>query len=639
VADSKENPVDRRGFLKGAAAGAAALAAQAPLAAAQSAAQQVRAAAKPEETANPVITEMRPAGRPGSDFMLDVIKSLGFEYLCALPGSSFAGLHESVINYGGNSAPEFITCLHEESSVAMANGFAKIDGKPLLVCAHGTVGLQHAAMAIYNSFCDRVPVYVILGNTLDAAHRGGEVAWVHSVQDACSMVRDFVKWDDNPVSLQHFAESAVRAYKIAMTPPMMPVALVADTELQTDPIPADAKLSIPKLTLASPPQGDTGAVIEAAKMLVAAENPVIVASRAARTPQGLKLVIELAETLQAGVIDQHRRMNFPTRHPLNQTNRIPPRPAVPVTVPVPMGADVIIGLEASDFASAVRQSVAAKPAKLITISANELYLKSNYQDFQRYSPVDIAMAADAEATLPALIEEVKRRLTDDRKRAIAARGVRLAEQSRLALDKARLDASYGWDSSPISTARMSAELWEQLRNEDWSMTSDTSWISDWPLRLWDFKQHYQYIGGAGGEGLGYTAPATMGAALANKKHGRLSVAIQCDGDLMCVNGILWTAAHHKIPLLIMMHNNRAYHMEIMGIQRLANNRNRGIDRCHIGTTIDTPNIDYAQLARSMGVAGEGAISDPKDLGPAIRRGIDVVKRGEPYLIDVVTQPR
>jgi len=200
--------------------------------------------------------------------------------------------------------------MNEETSVAMANGYAKIEGKPVLVCVHGTVGLQHAMMAIYDAWCDRVPIYVVGGNTLDAARRNGEIAWVHSVQDTCAIARDITKWDDNPVSLTHFAESAVRAYKIAMTPPMGPVALVADTELQIDRIPNGVNLRIPKLTMSAPPQGDSAAVAEAAKLLVAAENPVIVASRAVRTAAGMKLLVELAETLQAGVVDQHRRLNF-----------------------------------------------------------------------------------------------------------------------------------------------------------------------------------------------------------------------------------------------------------------------------------------------------------------------------------------
>ncbi len=194
------------------------------------------------EVATPPTMDVLTEDRSGSDFMVDVLKSLGFEYLFANPGSSFRGLHESIINYGANKNPEFITCCHEESSVAMAHGYSKIEGKPAVVFAHGTVGLQHATMAIYNAYCDRAPIYIIVGNTIDATMRRPGVEWDHSVQDAAAMVRDFVKWDDLPISLQHFAESAVRGYKIAMTPPMMPVVLVADSELQERPIANDERL-------------------------------------------------------------------------------------------------------------------------------------------------------------------------------------------------------------------------------------------------------------------------------------------------------------------------------------------------------------------------------------------------------------
>src|SRR5438034_1784034 len=211
--------------------------------------------------------------RCGADCMVDVVKAIGLEYICANPGSSFRALHEAIVNYGGNTKPELITCCHEESSVAMAHGFAKIDGRPIGVMAHGTVGLQHAAMAVYNAYCDRVPVYIIVGNTLDATERRPGVEWAHSVQDAASLVRDFSQWDDTPISLEHFAESAVRAYKLAVTAPMGPVLLVADSELQERPLAADFKLRIPKASHPAAPQGDMAAVTEVAKLLVAAENP------------------------------------------------------------------------------------------------------------------------------------------------------------------------------------------------------------------------------------------------------------------------------------------------------------------------------------------------------------------------------
>lgn len=236
----------RRKFLKGAAvAGAAGIAA--PM---QSAVEARPVAREPivqdprAETGTPPEVDVLTTDHSGSDFMVDVLRSLDLEYVCANPGSSFRALHESIINYGGNQKPEFITCCHEESSVAMAHGYSKVEGKPLGVLAHGTVGLQHAAMGIYNAYCDRVPIFLVCGNSIDATMRRPGVEWLHSVQDAASLVRDFVKWDDTPISLQHFAESAARAYKIATTPPMEPVLIVADSDLQERPLAEKDKLRV-----------------------------------------------------------------------------------------------------------------------------------------------------------------------------------------------------------------------------------------------------------------------------------------------------------------------------------------------------------------------------------------------------------
>jgi acetolactate synthase-1/2/3 large subunit len=627
--------MDRRNFLKNAGvAGAAAAASGASINLAAQTPGQSSEHDRPDEA------EVLTTERSGSDCMVDVLKTLGMEYICANPGSSFRGLHESIINYGGNRTPELLTCLHEESSVAMAHGFAKIENRPIAVMAHGTVGLQHAAMAIYNAYCDRAPVYLILGNTLDATARRPGVEWTHSVQDAAAMVRDYIKWDDTPMSLAHFAESSVRAYGIAMTPPLGPVMLVADSELQETPVANNFKLKIPKRTLPSPPQADSGAIAETARLLVNASNPVIVADRAARTSAGMARLVELAELLQAGVIDQVGRLNFPSRHPLNQSGR--GRAAI-------SEADVVLALEVNDLwgtIHAVRDQLhkssrrVAKPdARIISISSRDLAMKGNYQDFQRFPEADLAMAADAEASLAPLIEEVRKLITADRKAAFEARGKRLAEASQAALDRARADAAYGWEASPITTARLSVELWNAIRREDWSLASYLNPVSGWPMRLWTFDKPYQFIGGSGGAGVGYTAPASVGAALANRRHGRLTVTIQPDGDLMYAPGILWTCAHHRIPLLSVMHNNRAYHQEVMHVQRVANRHNRGVDSAHIGTTIDDPAIDFAKLAQSMGVYAEGPITSPKDLGPALARAVQVVKKGEPALVDVVTEPR
>ncbi len=629
----------RRRFLKNAATGAAALV-SAPLAA-QAPPMQGQQGQSPTPDRAPASPDVYTTDRPGADFMVDVIKSLGFEYVAANPGSSFAALHESIINYGGNRAPELLTCLHEESSVAMAHGYAKIEGKPMLVMAHGTVGLQHASMAVYNAYADRVPVYIVLGNILDAQFRRSDPQWAHAVQDCAAMVRDCTKWDDTPASLVHFAESGVRAYKIAMTPPYGPVILVADATMQEEPIPEEERprLRVPKLAIGSAPAGDPAAVDELAKMLVAADDPVIITGRAARTAKGLSLLVELAELLQAPVRDPAfvQRMNFPSRHALRggDVSR----------------ADLVLGLEVPDF---YQQLNAVTPnnrigmttrrltkagAKIATISSHELLTHSNYQDFGRYNEVDLAITADAEATLPALIDACRRLVTADRRRLFEQRGARLAEAARDARDLNVEQAAHGWDASPITTARLSAELWNVIKDEDWSLVSDAYFVNGWPLKLWNFTKHYQYIGWSGAYGIGYGAPAAVGAALANRKHGRISVNIQCDGDLNYAPGVLWTAAHHKIPLLTVMHNNRAYHMERMYITTMAARATRDVSRANIGCELAEPFIDHVALAKAYGVHGIGPIENPNDLGPAIKRALEVVKRGEPALVDVITQGR
>ena len=632
--NSEQNPVDRRQFLQLAATGAAALAGTNTTANAQQAGSQSAEGAVNDAGA------LAPV-HAGSDFMLDVIKSLGFEYVAANPGSSYRSLHESTINYGNNRNPELLTCLHEEAAVAISHGYFKIEGKPMAVYCYGTVGLQHAAMAIYSAYCDRVPVVLFVGNDTDAMKRVSRTDIVHTAQDVAALVRDFTKWDDTPTSHGHFAESAVRAYKIAMTPPTMPVVLSVDKYLQELPLPEGEALRIPKLSPTLPPQGDTAGVREIARMLVNAEFPVLAVERAARTPAGLKYLVELAELLQAAVFDTIQRMNFPSRHPLNQAEgRGPDYAAV-------SQADVILGLEhpllwgvvnAGGEDGTPSRSRLKPGTKLISISSLDLFSRSNYQDFGRYQEVDMALAADAEETLPLLIEEVKRLITGDRRRVFEARGAKLAEASRRRFEQNRVRATYGWDDSPISTARIALELWAQIKDRDWSLVSRSDAMNGWAQRFWKFEKYYHHIGQSGSVAIGYSAPASVGAALANKKYGRLSINLQTDGDLMYLPGVLWTAAHHRIPMLTIMHNNRAYNTEVMQVQRIAGLHHRDIGRCRIGTAIEDPNIDYAKLAQSMGWYAEGPITDPKDLGPAIRRALAAVDRGEPALLDAVTQP-
>jgi thiamine pyrophosphate-dependent acetolactate synthase large subunit-like protein len=642
---------DRRRFLTGvAAAGAATAASAVTPARAGEPAPRAPSALRPTmqlaaaETGTPTVATSRIGGVPGSDFMVDVIKTLDIKYLPANCASSYRAIHESLINYGQNKMPEFLTCMHEESAVAMAHGYFKVAGKPLLTLCHGTVGLQHAAMGIYNAWCDRVPVIVVGGNDLDAAHRPPGVPTFHAAQDINALVRDFTKWDDTPVSLEHFAQSFVRAYKIAMTPPYGPVMIALDAGLQQEPMRnyGGEKPAIPRYVPTAPPQGDTGAVKEAAKLLAQAQNPLIVADRCARTERGVALLVELAELLQARVIDMGGRMNFPRTHYLS---------APPSAVG---SGDVILGLELSDFWGVVNSYTdngengigvngtrIKSGTKLIGISSVELNTKANYQDFQRFQVVDVSMAGDAEATLPALIEAVKQ--AGPNKAAVEKRAEAAKKAYAEGKERARQAAAVGWDASPVSTARLCMETYAAVKSLDWSLVASEGNVSNWPARLWPIAKHYQWLGRSGGYGVGYGAPASVGAALANRDAGRFSVSIQSDGDLMYAPGVLWTAARHKIPLLAVMHNNRAYHQEVMHVQRLSNFRDRvantGNDMGPVGTSIMNPDIEYHKLAESMGWWAKGPIKDPKELGPALKEAVKVVQAGQPALLNVWTQPR
>jgi thiamine pyrophosphate-dependent acetolactate synthase large subunit-like protein len=649
MAKTEPTTLHRRRFLKGVVAAGGATIAAPQTVQAQTSEKPNRTAPMPtaataaNERDRPPEHERLTTEKTGSDFMVDVCKTLGLDYIAACPGSTFRGLQESFVNYGQNTRPEWLTCLHEEVSVGMAHGYAKVAGKPMAAIVHGAVGTQHAAMALYNAYCDRVPMLVLTGNAGALDERRPGVEWFHSVQDGAATVRDFVKWDDYPMSLQHFAESAVRGYALTCAQPPGPVFLVADTKLQEDPLEERElkKLRIPRLSLASQVAGDAHALREAAKMLVAAESPVIIADRYARSQSAMDDLVRLAELLQAPVIDNRARMNMPNTHYLCQSERAGTLIAQ---------ADCILSLEPVDLYGqlhAMRDqlertdiSKAKQGVKVISISTHDMLVHSNYQDLQRYLGADLNIAADAQTTLPFLIEAVQRESASTSKNASEIRGEKLRQAYRGVIERARTEAALAWDATPISTARLYMELWAQLQKEDWALVSDGNFSSLWPHRLWPLDKHYRFIGGSGGYGVGYQPVAALGAALAHRDAGgRVVVNVAGDGEFNMAPHTLWTAAHHGIPYLTIIQNNRAYHQEVMHVQRMTNRHNRGVRNAVVGTTIDNPNIDYAKIAQAYGAVGIGPIGDPNDLAEAFRKGIAAVKAGQPALIDVITQPR
>jgi thiamine pyrophosphate-dependent acetolactate synthase large subunit-like protein len=640
--------VDRRSFLAGIGAASAATVAVVKPETAQGAERAVppKSAAEARllaqaETAQTQAAQVQFAPssdahvrNPGSDFMVDCMRDLGIDYVAAIPGSTFRGLQESVIAFEGRK-PEWITVTHEEISGAMAHGYYKAAGKPMALMVHNSVGTQHVSMAVYDAWADRVPMMILTGNYADASQRMLGAEWYHSKVDDAELLRGMLKYDDQPASLQHFGESMMRGAALMLTPPMGPIFIVADQKLQEDNFAQFPKMR--KFVAPAPPAADPSAVAQIAKLLVGAKNPVIVVDRATRSQGDVQNLVKLAELLQAPVVDKLGRMNFPTNHYLW------------APLPVVASADVVLALDVGDLYGTLgevpdtrerrAQSRIKDGTTVIAIDSELLIPSGNYQDKQRFFQADLPVAGDAAATMPSLIDAVARAMTEARRNENPQR----AEARKQAwIARRQLDlkgAAVGWDSVPISVARMVMETYAAIKPYKWALVSGSSFQNNWAQRLWDMTDHGQYLGSSGAAGVGYTCGASIGAALAHKGDGTICVSIHGDGDFMMGPGFLWSAAHHKLPLLTIVHNNRAWHNETMFVQVVAGDRDRHPERGRIGTVLTEPNIDYAKVAQGFGVYAEGPITTPAQLAPALQRAVAMVRSGHPALLDVVSQPR
>jgi acetolactate synthase I/II/III large subunit len=578
----------------------------------------------------------------GSDVVVDLMKAFDIEYAAFNPGATFRGIHDSIVNYGGNYKPEVIFCNHEEISVAVAHGYAKATGKPMIAIVHNMVGLQHASMAIFNAYIDRVPI-MVLGGTgpMNTKRRRPRIDWIHTALVQGNQVRDYVKWDDQPYSLADVPDSFIRGYRIATTEPMAPIYINYDADIQEDSITSPVEL--PDMSRFAPPapvQANPEALRRAAQLLVNAQAPLIIADTLGRNPKTVPALVELAEAFGAPVVDKGARFNFPTTHPLDATDG---------ARDLLKKADVILALDVADlFGSLTTVSkqtrdceyVTSPAVKLISISMHDMLVHSWAGDYQALQALDVPICADTAVAVPELTRLCRELIGNDanKKSAIEARRKELGDKHESRRAKWRADAQAKASQKEISTAWLALELGETIKKEDWVLVNGTS--NGWARRLWDFSKPNQYLGASGGAGVGYGSGAAIGAALALKGTGKLAVDIQSDGDLLMTSSSLWTAAKHRIPLLIVMHNNQSfYNSEEHGIE-VAKFRNRPVENAGIGTHVDDPAVDYAKLAQAFGVNAEGVVRNPADLRPALERGLKFVKeKNLPYLVDVIAEPR
>jgi len=572
-----------------------------------------------------------------SDVIVDLLQHYEFEYIAINPGASFRGLHDSLINYGGDN-PKMLVCQHEETAVQIAHGYAKATGRPMACVLHDLVGLLHGQMAIYYAFTDRAPI-MILGATgpMDEGKRRPRSDWHHTAQSQGDAVRNFTKFDYQPHSIEGVPDSFMRAYSAMVTEPAGPVYLCYDAMLQETPVTREVKLPDASVQKAPAPMAADVAVLEQiVEQLLVAERPWIMAEFTGRQPGNFARLVELAEVLGVAVWDVNSALCFPNRHPQNLS----------MDTESLGQADAILALDVVDWEKATAKldsttraltSYLADDCVWMEVGFHETGIASWSLDYGRYLPKALSALGDPRLAMPQMTAIARARIAgDDALQArVADRKAAIAERHTANFARWAEDAQVEREASPLTTARLAQEVWEVIRDEDWVLGSGT--LRQWTRKLWDFDAPHRHPG----KGLGTSTQIgiSLGVALAHKGSDKVVVALQPDGDLMYDAGALWTAAKHQIPLLIVMFNNRAYYNDWHHQIRMARARGTDEAKAHIGMDIFGPEPDFATIARGMGMWAEGPYDRPEDVGPAIARALEVVKSGKPALVDVITRHR
>jgi thiamine pyrophosphate-dependent acetolactate synthase large subunit-like protein len=552
----------------------------------------------------------------GSDVVAETLRALEIPYIAVTPGASYRGLHDSIVNYLGNTAPQMLLCVHEEAAVAIAHGYAKVTGKAIAAAVHSNVGLQHATMAMFNAWCDRMPV-LVLGATgpVDAMKRRPWIDWIHTARDQGALVRGYTKWDDQPASPGAAREALLRGAWIANAAPRGPVYINLDAEMQeaklAEPLPTiDAGRYLPAVVTAAP----ADLVQQAAAKLKSAKQAVILAGRASRSEQAWAARVALAEALNASVItDLKIGASFPTDHSLyvGAAHGLTPDSAEALR-----GADVILSLDWVDLAGALKIAAPPASAKIIQVSLDHRIHNGWSMDYQGLPAIDLFLSADPDLVVPELVK------------ALGAGGrPRVASRPRAV---AAAPEPAGFTNEHI--ARI---LREVVGERPVTLTHlPISWEDHW----WPFRHPLDFLGSDGGGGIGGGPGISVGAALALKNSGRLPVAVCGDGDFLMGVTAVWTAVHYKIPLLFVIANNRSFYNDELHQERVARMRARPVENKWIGQRMADPEIDLAAMGRAQGAVGFGPIVKPADLAPALQQAIAAVDAGGVAVVDVRVEP-
>ncbi|WP_102348671.1 thiamine pyrophosphate-binding protein [Bacillus sp. Marseille-P3661] len=581
----------------------------------------------------------------GSDIMAELISNLNIPFIALNPGASYRGLHDSLINHPDKNMPEIITCTHEEISVDIAHGYAKATGRPMAAAIHNVVGLQHASMAIFNAWCARVPM-LLYGGTgpMNVEERRPWIDWIHTALVQGNLIRDFVKWDDQPATLNSLEDSIYRAYRLAVTEPAGPTYVCFDSGLQEQVLPDNHKPVEPfdeSRYVPDSPGANPSSLEQLAEALITAEWPVILVDHTGRSDESFRLLSELSEEWAIPVLDLNGYFNMSTTHPMNLTGD---------NHNVLEKADVILALDVRDIFGTVSkidrvtrktESVLRDDVRVFSMGLQDYSVRSWAADYQKLFPTEKTILADTKTALPLLKKIIaeKNQTVNNGTITIEDRFGQVKEWH----DRLRAEwlntAEEQKQKSPITASAFALELWNAIKDEDFMVANGG--LSGWVNRIFDIKEPRQSLGVSwAGGGIGCGIGMTIGACLAHRGTDKLIVDIQSDGDLLFTSGGLWTLAHHELPALIVMFNNRSYYNSEEHQINIARHRNRDVSRTVIGTRIENPNVNFAKMAETFGIHGIGPIERIEDLGPTIREAIEIIKRDKvPVLIDVVTQAK
>lgn len=578
---------------------------------------------KPEPLNVPIAE--RPALGWGSDAIAELLSRLDLPYIAMVPGSSYRGLHDSLVNYLGNTGPQLVVCLHEEHSVAIAQGYAKVTGRPMLVGLHSNVGLMHAAMAIYNAYCDRAPM-VLIGATgpLDAAKRRPWIDWVHTSADQGALVRNYVKWDDQPGSTEAALESVMRGYVLTQTEPAAPVYICLDCEIQEAEVPATIEIPQPErypVPVAPAPDADTVADILA--RIAAAERPLILVGRSGRTEEQWQRRIALAEATGACVLtDMRMPAAFPTDHP-----RHPAKPGAGrlsrTGLELVRQSDLILALNWTELNGTLTAAFGSGPRPRVINCRNVGALLNGWtKDHFAMVSADLEVTAGADQMVSALLDragEVTSRERPDWPPVLPT------------TQGARPEVT----GDPILMSDLAAAIRVAAGPQKISYTTlPLGWSSEDAL----FTHPLDYLGRDGGGGVGSGPGIAVGAALALDGTDRIPVAVLGDGDYLMGSSALWTAAHYRLPLLVIVANNRSYFNDEGHQQQVAQRRSRPVENRSVGQHLRDPDPDLAMIARGHGLVAYGPVLDPDELQTVLGKAMDDVRAGGTVVVDVRVNP-